>query len=72
MSRTRRAGIGVALLPIRMFGHDLSTGRLVRPFEAEAPAGRYWLTRQRSRAETSAMQTFRRWLMESLRDPEPA
>jgi LysR family transcriptional regulator of beta-lactamase len=54
-----------------MFEHDLSTDRLVRPFEAEARTGRYWLTRLRSRAETSAMQTFRRWLVDAVRDWAP-
>ena len=71
MAAAAIAGIGVALLPAGMFEHDLSTDRLVRPFEAEARTGRYWLTRLRSRAETSAMQTFRRWLVDAVRDWAP-
>lgn len=71
MAAAAIAGIGVALLPARMFEHDLSTDRLVRPFEAEARTGRYWLTRLRSRSETSAMQSFRRWLVDAVRDWTP-
>lgn len=60
------AGTGVALLPARMFEHDLSTDRLARPFGIEIQAGRYWLTRLRSRAETPAMQSFRHWLTDAV------
>jgi LysR family transcriptional regulator of beta-lactamase len=51
-------GAGVALLPARMFEHDLRSGRLARPFAA----GDYWLTRLKSRPETAAIQAFRKWL----------
>ena len=55
-------GAGVALLPARLFGRDLQSGRLVQPFPLEIPAGSYWLTRLKSRAETAAMRAFRVWL----------
>ena len=58
------AGIGVAMLPIRMCAHDLSTERRVRPFEAEAPAGGFWVSLERSRAVTWDMQKFLLELME--------
>ncbi len=60
-------GVGVALLPARLFGHDLATERLVRPFAVEVPAGRYWLTRLHSRPETAAMQSFRHWITAAAR-----
>ena len=56
------SGVGVALLPARLFGQDLASGRLVQPFELGVDAGRYWLARLRSRPETAAMKAFRRWL----------
>ncbi|KAA0679828.1 LysR family transcriptional regulator [Roseomonas genomospecies 6] len=60
-------GVGVALLPACLFGHDLATERLVRPFPIEVPAGRYWLTRLHSRPETAAMQSFRHWITAAAR-----
>jgi LysR family transcriptional regulator of beta-lactamase len=61
------SGVGVALLPARLFEQDLASGRLVQPFELCVDAGRYWLTRLKSRSETPAMTTFRTW-MESAPD----
>ncbi len=55
-------GAGVALLPVRLFAHELRSGRLVQPFDVRLSAGRYWLTRLQSRAETPAMADFRAWL----------
>lgn len=60
------AGQGVALAPVALFGSELSTERLVRPFHAEVITGRYWLTRLHSRADTSAMAVFRRWLVDEI------
>ena len=54
---------GVALLPVRMFQHDLRQKRLVRPFDVEVTLGAYWLTRLKSRPETPAMHAFRIWLL---------
>ena len=56
-------GAGVALLPARLFQHELDAGRLVRPFEAQAHTGRYWLTRLHSRTPSPAMAQFRQWLL---------
>ena len=56
-------GEGVALAPASMFGRELGEGRLVRPFEAQAVTGSYWLTRLKSRERTEAMQTFEDWLL---------
>ena len=63
MAEAAVQGAGVALLPSRMFEHDLRQGRLVRPFEAGVTLGEYWLTRLKSRSETAAMAAFRRWLV---------
>lgn len=59
------SGAGVALLPARLFEQDLASGRLVQPFELCIDAGRYWLTRLKSRAETAAMVAFRGWLQDA-------
>jgi len=56
-------GAGVALVPVAMFADPIAAGRVVQPFAIEVPAGTYWLTRLKSRTETSSMQAFRRWLM---------
>jgi LysR family transcriptional regulator of beta-lactamase len=69
MAEAAVQGIGVALLPARMFEHDVRQGRLARPFQAEVSLGAYWLTRLKSRDETPAMAAFRLWL---LAQPEVA
>jgi hypothetical protein len=46
-------GVGVALAPPMMFERHLQEGRLVRPFETQVSAGRYWLTWLKSKAPTS-------------------
>ncbi len=63
MALAAAAGAGAALLPPAMFESALTAERLVRPFEIEIDAGAYWLTRLRSRSETSAMRAFRTWLV---------
>jgi LysR family transcriptional regulator, regulator of gene expression of beta-lactamase len=63
MAEAAAQGIGVAPLPIAMFEHQLSLGRLVRPFATEVSIGDYWLTALKSREETNAMRAFRLWLL---------
>jgi LysR family transcriptional regulator of beta-lactamase len=46
-----------------MIAADLARERLVQPFATEVHAGRYWLTRLRSRPVTAAMREFRHWLL---------
>jgi LysR family transcriptional regulator of beta-lactamase len=58
-------GAGVALLPARLFEQDLATGRLAQPFGLTVDAGRYWLTRLKSRPETAAMAAVRAWLQQA-------
>jgi LysR family transcriptional regulator of beta-lactamase len=69
MAEAAVQGVGIALLPARMFEHDLRQERLVRPFALEVALGAYWLTRLKSRLETPAMCAFRNWL---LAHPEAA
>ncbi|MFA4765716.1 LysR family transcriptional regulator AmpR [Xanthomonas perforans] len=57
------AGAGVALLPLPMFRQDLAAGRLVCPFPITIDAGRYWLTRLRSRPQSDAGRRLRDWLL---------
>ena len=59
-------GLGVALVPVRLFAPALAQGRLVRPFACEISAGRYWLTALKSKRQTAAMQIFRNWLLDGL------
>ncbi|WP_034294484.1 LysR family transcriptional regulator [Herbaspirillum sp. RV1423] len=54
---------GVALLPMNMFERELHQGRLMCPFEISVSNGAYWLTRLKSRQETTAMLAFRTWLL---------
>jgi LysR family transcriptional regulator of beta-lactamase len=56
------SGAGVALLPVSLFDQDLASGRLVQPFSVCVDAGRYWLTKLKSRPETAAMAAFKEWL----------
>jgi LysR family transcriptional regulator of beta-lactamase len=62
MAAAAAAGFGVALLPSALFAGELAAERLVRPLAHEIDAGRYWLTRLHSRADTEAMASFRRWI----------
>jgi LysR family transcriptional regulator of beta-lactamase len=39
---------------------------LVRPFDAEVALGDYWITRLQSRPPSSAMLSFKNWLLESI------
>jgi LysR family transcriptional regulator, regulator of gene expression of beta-lactamase len=55
-------GAGVALAPPMMFERHLQEGRLIRPFETEVGAGRYWLTWLKSKAPTPALRAFEAWL----------
>lgn len=57
------AGLGVALLPARMFSRDLADGRLVQPFASDVQAGAYWLCRLKSRELTPAMLAVQQWLV---------
>jgi len=58
-------GLGVALAPPNMFTRDLGQGRLVKPFDIEVGAGRYWLTWLKSKAPSPALQAFLAWLSAS-------
>ena len=67
MAEAAARGVGVGLVPIAMFNNELVSGRLVRPFAAEVPAGSYWLTWLKSREVTPGMRAFRDWLLDTLR-----
>lgn len=56
-------GLGVALLPLRLFSRDLQAGRLVAPLAQTLDTGSYWLTQLKSRSPSLAMQTFERWML---------
>lgn len=66
MASAAAAGLGVALLPAALFAADLASERLAQPFALTIDAGRYWLTRLRSRPETPAMQAFQLWLLAEM------
>lgn len=66
MAEAAAQGLGVALVPVRLFARALAERRLVRPFGLEITAGSYWLTTLKSRRQTPAMLTFRNWLLGRL------
>lgn len=55
-------GMGVALLPLAMFGRERESGLLVDPFDITVDRGSYWLTRLSSRSLSDAMRAFSDWL----------
>jgi LysR family transcriptional regulator of beta-lactamase len=59
-------GAGVALVPVAMFAREIEEGRVVQPFAITAPAGSYWLTHLKSRAETPSMNAFRTWILAEI------
>lgn len=59
-------GVGVALVPVDMFGQEIQAGRIVQPFRITLHTGGYWLTRLKTRAETAAMSAFRHWLLAEI------
>ncbi|WP_454852162.1 LysR family transcriptional regulator [Rhizobium binxianense] len=61
-------GVGVALVPVAMFSHEIEAGRIAQPFRTTVHTGSYWLTRLKSRAETASMKAFRRWLVAEADD----
>jgi LysR family transcriptional regulator of beta-lactamase len=70
MAEAAAQGLGVALLPAKMFTRELRQGRLVRPFDLEIAVGDYWLTALKSKRTTAGMQAFREWLLDSLASGE--
>jgi LysR family transcriptional regulator of beta-lactamase len=65
-------GQGVALAPRRMFEPELTSGRLVAPFDLDVGLGAYWLTRLKSREVTRGMQLLRSWLLSQTAGAAPA
>ena len=65
MAAAAAGGLGVALLPARLFEQDLASGRLVQRFDLSVDTGRYWLTRLKSRPETAAMAAVKVWLQQA-------
>jgi LysR family transcriptional regulator of beta-lactamase len=63
MVQAAMLGEGVALAPVPMFRRELESGQLVQPFAALADVGAYWLTRLKSKAPSTAMLSFRDWLL---------
>jgi LysR family transcriptional regulator of beta-lactamase len=57
-------GAGIALAPALMFDREISTGRLVRPFDVEVHAGSYWLTCLKGKPMTPAMLLFSQWIID--------
>ena len=66
MATAAAAGQGIALAPPAMFTRELASEILVQPFGLTIDAGRYWLTRLISRAESDAMARFRGWLFDEI------
>ncbi len=60
VAHAERSG-AVALAPPAMFAHELAARRLVQPFPATVDAGRYYLTRLKSRRAGPALAAFAAW-----------
>ncbi len=67
MAEAAAQGIGVALVPVRMFSRDIAQGRLVAPLDIQVDLGRYWLTSLKSKRQTRAMRDVSEWLLEAAR-----
>jgi LysR family transcriptional regulator of beta-lactamase len=63
MAMAAERSFGVALAPPAMFAAELSSRRLVQPFEIEVAAGAYYLTRPRSRPPSEPAAVFAAWCM---------
>ena len=59
-------GFGIALLPAVMFRDELRQRRLIRPFKTEVALGDYWITSLHSRRPSTAMLSFKNWLLETI------
>ena len=67
MADMAEAGIGVALLPAKMFSRRINLGRLVQPYQDEIRTGRYWLTFPKAKAISPAMTMFEDWIRTETR-----
>lgn len=65
LAEVAASGLGIALLPIRLFEPWVSAGRLVKPFHVEVEMGHYALTYLGSRPMSAGMRAFRDWLLET-------
>lgn len=59
-------GLGVALLPERLFAGWVADGRLAAAHQAGIATGHYWLCRWHSRPVTPALEAFKAWLLEEV------
>jgi LysR family transcriptional regulator of beta-lactamase len=66
MAEAAAQGIGVALIPVRMFERDVSQGRLVKLFDIAVDLGQYWLTSLKSKRQTGAMRAVSDWLLQAV------
>jgi len=72
MAEAAAQGVGVALLPARLFAREIVNGRLQRPFAQELQRGAYWFTRLKSRPGTPALQAFSGWIRDACERDHPA
>ncbi len=70
MAEAAARGHGVAILPTKMFEHDLATGRLVRPFAQSITDDAYWLLTPKGRESSPALKAFQQWIFDTAR-PTP-
>lgn len=62
------AGHGVAIVTPAFFANELSTGRLVMPFDIVVEDERsYWLVYPKARSHSAKIRAFRDWLLEEVR-----
>jgi len=62
-------GQGIALARTTLAAWDLTSGRIVRPFDLSwRPAGTYWIISPKATAKSPKIATFREWLLAEAKD----
>src|SRR6516162_5928250 len=62
-------GQGIALARTTLAAWDLTSGRIVRPFDLSwRPAGTYWIISPKATAKSPKIATFREWLLAEAED----
>lgn len=56
-------GIGIGLLPYKLFQAEIDAGKLVQPFDQYVDAGSYYLTHLVQNPMSDAMNAFADWIM---------
>jgi LysR family transcriptional regulator of beta-lactamase len=56
----------VALVPEDLFGDEIQSGALVRPFNTDINVGGYWITARKSQPISTEMNLFMQWIISEM------